>query len=165
MGGYALGFLERDPATGLEYVRRALALNPSAARAHDFAGWLQLYQARPEAARDHFDRALELCPLDEFSFRMLTGRAFANLFLRHFEAAAADGRRAHAAAVHYTVCHRVLAAALAHLGRDKDAKAVVRELRTVHPGLTLARFARETRFEGPECRRILFDGLLRAGLP
>ena len=165
MGGYALGFLERDPATGLDYVRRALALNPSAARAHDFAGWLLLYKAQPDAARDHFDRALELCPIDEFSFRMLTGRAFAHLFLRQFEAAAADGRRAHATAVHYTVCHRVLAAALAHLGRDAEAGAVVRELRKMHPGLTRARFAKETRFDDFECRRILFDGLQRAGLP
>ncbi|TCD13820.1 winged helix-turn-helix domain-containing protein [Oricola cellulosilytica] len=164
MGGYALGFFDRDPATGLGYVRRALALNPSSARSHDFAGWLLLYGGGSGEALAHFDRALSLCPIDEFGFRMLTGRAFAHLYQHDFEAAVLDARRAHAAAPSYTVCHRVLIAALAHLGRRAEARATLRDLLSIRPGLTLARFAKETRFDDPADREVLFGGLKQAGL-
>lgn len=165
MGGYAFGFFERDLAGGLDYVRRALAINPSAARAHDFAGWLLLYMGQPDEALLHFDRALTLCPLDELAFRMLTGRAFARLFRGEFEESVADGRRAHAAAKDFTVCHRVLAASLAHLGREREARAIVRELLENNPSLSIARYQRETRFEGSSDRQILLGGLKKAGLP
>lgn len=164
MGGYALGFFDRHPASGIDYLRRALAINPSSARAHDHLGWLLLYAGRPREAAEHFDRALALCPIDEFSFRMLTGRAFASLHQRDFEGAARDGQRAHAVAPDYSVCHRVLAAALAHLGRTQHARRVAGELRELNPGLTIARYARETRFEAQSDREILFQGLKLAGL-
>ena len=164
MGGYALGFFDRHPASGIDYVRRALAINPSSARAHDHLGWLLLYAGHSGEARDHFDRALTLCPIDEFSFRMLTGRAFAALYQRDFEGAVRDGYRAHAVAPEYSVCHRVLAASLAHLGREQDSRRIAKELLTLNPGLTIARFARETRFEGRADRELLFQGLKMAGV-
>lgn len=165
MGGYALGFFERDPLLGLSHLHRALALNPSSARAHDHAGWLLLYAGEASEAQKHFESALTLCPIDEFSFRMLTGRAFSLLFLGQFEVSAADARRALSVAPHYTVCHRVLAAALANGGRDVEARTVVRDLIKINPGLTLARYSRDTRFECPADRITLFYGLKRAGLP
>ena len=164
MGGYALGFFERDSATGHGYVQRALAINPSAARAHDFAGWLLLYMGRADDGLTHFDRALALCPLDEFAFRTLTGRAFARLFRGDFEGAVMDARRAHAAAANYTVCHRVLAAALAHTGRTREAATAMASLLRHNPGLSLARYSKETRFDDPHHRELLFHGLRMAGL-
>ncbi len=164
MGGYALGFFDRHPESGLDYVRRALAINPSSARAHDHLGWLLLYAGHFNEAWEHFNRALALCPIDEFSFRMLTGRAFASLFRREFEGAVRDGYRAHAVAPEYSVCHRVLAASLAHLGRTVEAGRIARELRSLNPGLTITRYARETRFEGKSDRQILFQGLKTAGI-
>lgn len=165
MAGYSLGFFERDPLLGLDYLRRAVALNPSSARAHDHAGWLHLYAGHADEALGHFDRAIALCPMDEFGFRMLTGRAFAHLFGRDFAAAVQDARRAQVAAPSYTVCHRVLAAALAHLGRDAEARAVAKSLLAINPGLSVARYGKETRFERPADREILLGGLRRAGLP
>ncbi|MDI3338551.1 winged helix-turn-helix domain-containing protein [Defluviimonas aestuarii] len=164
MGGYALGYFDRHPDTGIDYVRRALAINPSSARAHDHLAWLLLYTGRSAEALEHFDRALTLCPIDEFSFRMRTGRAFALLYQRDFEGAVRDGYRAHAVAPEYSVCHRVLAASLAHIGREKESRRIAKELLTLNPGLTIARFARDTRFEGPKDRELLFQGLKMAGL-
>lgn len=165
MGGYALGYFDRHPFTGLDYVRRALAINPSSARAHDHAGWLLLYAGKPNEAMEHFERGIVLCPLDEFGFRMLTGRAFAHLFLNNFSAAVSDARRAHAVAPDYSVCHRVLISALAHDGQTAAARTAVRELQNVNAGLTVARYARETRFEGTQNRETLFAGLRLAGMP
>lgn len=165
MAGYALGFFTRDSGAGLDHVRRALAINPSSVRAHDHAGWLLLYSGRPLHALEHFERGVSLCPIDEFAFRMLTGRAFARLFLRQFEEAAEDALRANTVAPSYSVCHRVLAAALAHLEREKEARRVMARMLDINPGLKLGRYARETRFEHGDCREILFDGLARAGMP
>ncbi|MCV2874244.1 winged helix-turn-helix domain-containing protein [Defluviimonas sp. WL0050] len=164
MGGYALAFFDRHPACGIDYLRRALAINPSSARAHDHLGWLLLYAGQAGEAWQRFDRALSLCPIDDFGFRSLTGRAFASLYQRDFKNAAVDAYRAHAVAPSYSVCHRVLAASLAHLGRGDDARRIARELSTLNPGLTVARYARETRFEGVSDREILFSGLKLAGL-
>jgi DNA-binding winged helix-turn-helix (wHTH) protein/tetratricopeptide (TPR) repeat protein len=165
MGGYAYGFFSRDPEAGLDHVTRALALNPSSARAHDHAGWLLLYTGRCDEAATQFDRAVALCPLDEFSFRMLTGRAFADLFRRDFTSAVSLARRARAASPGYTISHRVLIAALAHLGRDAEARAIAADLLDLNPKLTLARYAAETRFADPGNLEILLSGLARAGLP
>ena len=164
MGGYALAFFDRHPDSGLDYLRRALAINPSSARANDHLGWLLLYAGRSAEALEHFDRALALCPIDEFAFRMLTGRAFASLYQGDFEAAVRDGYRAHAVAPSYSVCHRALAASLAHLDRLPEARRIAKELAALNPGLTLARYGRETRFQGKSDLDILFSGLRRAGL-
>lgn len=165
MGGYAYGFFTRDPEAGLDPVLRALALNPSSARAHDHAGWLLLYAGRSAEALAHFDRAITLCPLDAFSFRMLTGRAFASLFGGDHAAALSFARRARVAAPGYSVCLRVLIAALAHAGRRAEAAAVAAELLAINPGFNVDRYASETRFGGAAQREILFSGLRQAGLP
>ncbi len=164
MGGYALAFFDRHPATGIDYLRRALAINPSSARANDHLGWLLLYAGRSAEASARFDRALALCPIDEFSFRMRTGRAFAALFRGDLGAAADEAHQAHAVAPGYSVCHRVLVAALAHLGRLDEAQRILGELLALNPGLTVARYARESRFEAPSDRETLFAGLRKAGL-
>ena len=165
MAGYAYGFFTRDPEAGLDHVRRALALNPSSARGHDHAGWLLLYAGLGGEALVHFNRALALCPLDEFSFRMLTGRAFASLYAGDFGAAISDARRARVAAPGYTVCLRVLIAALAHAGRAAEAAAVAVELLAINPGFTIDGYSDETRFSGAADREILLSGLHLADLP
>lgn len=165
MGGYAYGFFTRDAEAGLDHVTRALALNPSSARAHDHAGWLLLYAGRSAEATAHFDRAMALCPLDEFSFRMTTGRAFASLFGGDFASAISFARRARAAAPGYSVCHRVLIAALTGLGREAEARAVAADLLTLNPAFTVARYEAETRFASADARAILFSSLRIAGLP
>ena len=125
---------------------------------------LLLYAGSPNEAFVHFDRGLTLCPLDEFGFRMLTGRAFARLYQHDYSGAVADARRAHAVAPDYTVCHRVLVAALAHNTQMTAARTALKELLKLNPQLTVARFAKDTRFEGPQDREILFSGSRLAGM-
>ncbi len=164
MGGYALGFLQRQPETGIPFVERALSLNGFSVRSHSFLGWLLLYAARYDEAIAHFDWAVRHAPIDEFAFRSLTGKAFACMFLERYEAAVAAASRARAAAPAYTICHRVLAASLAHLGEAEGASRVISDLADRHPGLTLERYGAEMRFTEPAARRILMDGLRIAGL-
>jgi TolB-like protein len=164
MAGYSLGFFERNPQSGIGYLRRALAINPSSARGHDHLGWLLLYSGQANEALIHFDKGLALSPIDEFAFRMLTGRAFALLFLADYDSASNDAIRAHSVAPLFSVCLRVLTAALAHQGNKSGAAQALAELHHVNPSLTLKRYERETRFEGSSDRKILFSGLSSAGL-
>lgn len=164
-GGYAYGFLTRRLTAGLEHIERSVRLNSNSARAYDHRGWLQLYLGRVDDARDNFELALRLAPLDEFTFRTLTGRAFSSLFRHEFEDALAFARRANVACPSFTVCHRVLAASLAHSGRESEAKEVIAELLAYHPDLTVERYRMETRFSEPTANALLMDGLRKAGLP
>ena len=61
--------------------------------------------------------------------------------------------------------HRALAAALADAGRLDEAKAVVQALRDLVPNLTVAEFAKASRFRGEHDRHHLFTSLEAAGLP
>ncbi|NIN37404.1 MAG: hypothetical protein GTO67_01370, partial [Gammaproteobacteria bacterium] len=45
-------------------LERAVALDPNAAWALSRLGWLEVYSDRPEAAKEHFRRAMRLSPLD-----------------------------------------------------------------------------------------------------
>lgn len=164
-GGYALGYLRWDPALGIQYLRESITLNPNSARTHDFAGWLQLYAGNAEEALQHFEHSLNLSPIDDFAFRAITGKAFALLFLRQPEAAVTAAKRALTANPNFTVCHRVLAPALALSGSAEEAQKVVEDLLAHYPSLTVSRFAGETRFVDPTYKATLMDGLRRAGLP
>ncbi len=56
---------QRDPARAETHFRRALALEPDAASAHDQFGALLVRQGRLEEARLHFARAVALAPGDQ----------------------------------------------------------------------------------------------------
>ena len=164
-GGYALGFLKWDPDLGLQHLWESLSLNPNSARAHDFTGWMLLYAGKATEAMEHFDHSLELSPIDDFAFRALTGKAFALLFLEQPQRAVSHAKRALAANIHFTVCHRVLAAALVQSGSLAEAREVIADLLAHHPSLTVSRYAEETRFVYPSYKAMLLNGLRRAGLP
>ena len=108
---------------------------------------------------------MRLSPIDDFAFRALTGKAFALFFLGQLPEAVETARRALVANPNFTVCHRILAAALAHSGRIDEAHAVTRQLLDHHPALTVTRFGAETRFVDPGYKSILLEGLRRGGLP
>ncbi|PSH68322.1 hypothetical protein CU102_13550 [Phyllobacterium brassicacearum] len=61
-----------DPDRAAAYVEEALWLDPNNAWAWGGAGWIAVHRDRPETARENFERALTLSPLDplEYNFRM-----------------------------------------------------------------------------------------------
>ena len=164
-GGYSLGYINHDPKAGLVYVQESLRLNPNSARAHDFAGWLLCYAGDADAGLKHFDSSINLSRIDAFTFRALAGKAFSLFFLSRFEEAVDFAKRSLVANPNFTACHRILAAALARCNQSDEAQAIVEDLLRRVPGLTVARFSKETRFVYPSYKKMLLDGLGQAGLP
>ncbi len=164
-GGYSLGFINYDPQAGLVYLHESLSVNPNSARAHDFAGWLQCYSGDADAALEHFDSSINLSRIDVFTFRSLAGKACSMFFLGRFEEAVEFAKRSLVANPNFTPCHRVLASALVRCNRNDEARAVIEDLLRQVRGLTVARYAKETRFCYPVYKKMLLEGLSEAGLP
>ena len=164
-GGYALGYINYDPAAGLVHVEESLGINPNSARAHDFTGWLLCYAGDARKALEHFDSSINLSRIDTFTFRALAGKAFSLFFLGKNEEAVDFAKRSIVANPSFTPCHRVLAAALAACNQRNEAREIVGDLLQRVPGLTITRFSKETRFVYPSYKNMLLDGLGRAGLP
>ena len=128
MGGYAIAFLAEEFEDGLSVLDRAVALNPNRAMALSNAGWVRCYLGQAVDAIGDFERVIRLSPREITLFRVQAGLAFAHLLLEEFEEAVMWGRRALENNPNYTPSYRVLAAALAHLGKSDEARAVGKRL-------------------------------------
>ena len=80
-----LGYFGEDIDAALALIDRALALNPSSARAWYWSGYLRLYSGRPSLAIEHFNSSLRLSPRDPTRGRSLTGIGIAEFFNERFE--------------------------------------------------------------------------------
>ena len=164
LAGYAIGFFGTTPKEGIDLIDDALRLNPNAAQALVYSGWLRVYNGNATTSKAHFERALRLSPLDINAYRTYAGLAFACLFLGHIDDAISWASKALNQNPKFTPAHRALAASLGHAGRHDEAHQVVEQLRALVPGLTVSRVGKETRFRHPEYHEFLMDGLRKAGL-
>ncbi len=160
LAGYALGFFGKSPQEGIDLIDDALA-----AQALVYGGWLRLFDGHATTAKEHFERALRLSPLDQNAYRTYAGLAFCCLFLEHLDEAATWATKAIHQNPKFTPSHRVLAASLALASRFDEAHEVVAHLQALVPGLTVSRFEKETGFRDPKYVELLLDGLGKAGLP
>lgn len=162
MAGHALGFHAREWDMAVHLLDRSLALNPSSASAHTYAGYANAYAGDGARAVDHFDHALRLSPVDRHGFVISSGKASALVMLGQYEEAVRWGRRAIREEPNWTTGHRALAAALAQLGRREEASVVVRQMLDREPGYRLSAGIAHLRHCEQNQRYI--EGLLMAGL-
>ena len=165
LAGYVLGYYGKTPEEGIGLIDDALRLNPNAAQALVYSGWLRAYNGDAKTAKAHFERALRLSPLDISAYRTYAGLAFTCLFLGEIADAISWASKALQQNPKFTATHRVLAASLGHAGRLEEARQIIQQLLDLVPGLTVTRFGKETRFRHPEYFERLIDGLRKAGLP
>lgn len=144
---------------------QALALNPNESLA-----WLQKGNARSfrgdgTNALAFAQRAVSLSPLDPASHFYLTILAGAALTAEDYgqaiEAATASVRLNQT----HLSSHRVLAIALAMSGRLDEARASVRQVLQLQPGLTVADYVAQSPAGARALTRTFADALQRAGLP
>ncbi len=165
LAGYARAYYGDELEAGLALIERALELDPNAAQAWVFSGWVNLYIGKAERSLEHFQRAMRLSPVDPAAYRTHSGLAFAYLCLGQFEDAVSWARKAFHENDRFSPTHRVLAASLAHEGQLAEAGKVVDALLDLVPGLTVTRYAEETRFRFPAYFDVIMDGMRKAGLP
>ncbi len=122
--GWATAVFFNDYDTAREMVDGAVALNPNTAMAWELRGWTYQRAGQPEEAIRSFERAIRQSPLDPLLFSTFAGMGIALIGLGRFDEAVAAAKKA-LREKHTSQAYRCLAAALAHLGRDAEARKTV----------------------------------------
>ena len=158
--GYATS-LSGDFDAAREMVDRAVELNPNSARAWQMRGWTYQLAGRPEEAIRSLERAIRQSPFDPWSFSTFTGMSGAFIDLGRFDEAVAAAKKA-LREKHISEAYRCLAAALAHLGQDAEARKAVAQFLEIEPHFRISEYLAR----GGHWRAQMFiDGLRKAGLP
>jgi TolB-like protein/tetratricopeptide (TPR) repeat protein len=162
MLGYAAGW-SGDFDTAIEMVDRAVASNPNAAFAWGLRGWTYRVVGKPEEAIRSFERAVRLSPFDPLLFVRLTGMGVAFIGLGRFDEAVAAAKKALSQNRTFAAAYRCLTTALAHLGREAEAREAAARLLELEPDFRISEWvARSGRRHDDQ---MFIDGLRKAGLP
>jgi TolB-like protein len=164
-GGHALAHFAGDLDMGIDFLDKALVLNPNLAAAWFLGGYLRIWQGKPDEAIEWFEHAMRLSPLDSEMFRMQTGIAMAHLVARRFDAACAWAEKASREVPFFVLSAAAIAASCAHAGRMDEAQRAMQHLRQFNPVLRLTNLGAWLPFQRPEDAALFADGLRKAGLP
>ena len=164
-GGHALAHFTRDFAMGVDFLDRALVLNPNLAAAWFLGGYLRIWRGEPDEAIKRCEHAMRLSPLDSEMFRMQAGVAMAHLVAGRFDLACTWAEKAYRDMPSFVLSAAAIAASCALSGRMDDAQRAMRDLRKLDPALRVASLDAWLHFERPEGAELFADGLRRAGLP
>jgi adenylate cyclase len=155
-------FMVGDSEGEIEMADRAVALNPNSFRAWSCRGQVYRIAGLPEEAVQSFERAMRMSPIDPLLWRSFTGMGMALIELRRFDEAIVAGKKALRQNPSYSLAHRCLAAAFAHLGRDAEAREAAARLLEVDPAFTISAWIARG---GQSNAKLLIEGLRKAGLP
>ena len=162
--GLALAQVVGELNEGAALIERALALNPNLAGSWNMGGWVRLWLNQPDAAIDHFARAMRLSPLD-FGFHAAeTGTAFAHIRAGRYEEASLWAERASRGQPRSADAAQAVALSSALVGNMEKAKDAIRRLLEVAPNRRIST-AIVSRNLSPERHARLTDLLRRAGMP
>ena len=158
-----MGTLRFDFETATEMVDRAVALNSNSAFVWNQRGYLYQGSGQAEEAIRSFERAIRLSPLDPMNFMAFAGLASAFIRQERFDEAVAAAkkslRKSHQT---FTGAYRCLAAALAQLGREAEAKEAAVRMLELDPNFRISEWMPGGgRWQSPQ----FIEGLRKAGLP
>ena len=159
--GWATASFSDDYDTAREMVDRAVALNANSAFAWELRGFTYELAGQPEEAIRSFERAIRLSPFDPWLPRRFTGLGIAFIGLGRFDEAVAAAKNAFQTNQTYGPAYRCLAAALAHLGRDAEARMTLAQVLEIEPHFRISEWVAHT---GQRQAQMYIDGLRKAGL-
>jgi len=162
LASVTLAFVAGDYESAVEMADRAVALNQNSFEAWHSRGWVYFLAGLPEEAVRSFERGIRMSPIDPRLHVSLTGMGMAFIELGRFDEAIVAGKKAQRQNPSYSQAYLCLASALAHLGRDAEAREAVARLREVDPTYsTSVRIGRT----GQTSAKLIVEGLRKAGLP
>jgi TolB-like protein/class 3 adenylate cyclase/tetratricopeptide (TPR) repeat protein len=164
MGGFVIAVMERDYATALDALDRALALSPSSAIAFGFSSIVRGWMGDRTTAIEHAEIGIRLSPYDPLIFLPYVGLAYAHFFAGNPTEAAHAARKASHANPQFSVPRYLLAASLVQLGRIGEAKANAVRVLELQPGFTVSGLV-SGNITTPEDMNALANALRQAGLP
>ena len=159
---FQAAFLDGDYETAIDFADRAVASNPNFSGAWLTRGWVYKYAGQYEEAILSFERGIRLSPLDPRLNLSLAGIGYALIELRRFDEAVAVSKKALRQNSSDGIAYRGLAAALAHLGRDAEAREAAARFLSVDPTFTISGWIARG---GQSNAHLLIEGLRKAGLP
>ena len=155
-----------DSESEIELADRAVALNPNSCAAWNSRGWVYRLAGQPEEAIRSFEHAIRLSPVDPLLHQAFAGMGYAFVELSRFDEAIVAAKKAVRQNPSYSAAYRCLASALAHLGRDAEARETVARMSEVDPAYTtISAFFARTPGLGKLGSSLLIEGLRKAGLP
>ena len=114
---------------------------------------------------EHFERSIRISPLDPFNFNAFIGIGASHFGAARYEECARWVQKGIAARPSATFAYRILAPALAHLGRLDEARQAIAALLQAHPDATVSKVVDITPNTVPEFVTRYSAGLRKAGLP
>jgi adenylate cyclase len=165
VGGFVLVMVARDLDTGLDAVRRAVALNPGSGIVSLLAAGALVFAGDPEDALIHGERAMALSPLDPGFHMYLSVAGLAHLFSGRVERALDLAKKSAALYADWDTTYWVLVPAYVQLGRMAEAQAALAKLVSLTPGLTVSGARRRLPIQNPASMEMVLDGFRKAGLP
>jgi adenylate cyclase len=155
-------FMIGDCEGEIEMADRAVALNPNSFQAWRARGQVYRIAGLPEEAVRSFERAIRMSPVDPRLHRSFAGMGYALIELGRFDEAIIAGKKAQRQNPSYSVAHRCLASAFAHLGRDAEAREAAARLLEFDPAFTISAWIARG---GQSNAKLYIEGLRKAGLP
>ena len=150
--------------TAIAEARKALELNQYDALAHFWLGAALAFAGRYEEGVPYLETAIEFAPLDPRNTIFRTHLALADLSAGQPERALERLRAAARPQSDFIEAPLVLASVLAHVGKEKEARAVLDRVAVADLGAVERRpFWRRYRY--PITKELVLEGLRKAGLP
>jgi adenylate cyclase len=150
-----------DHETAIDYSDRAVATNPNFYVAWNYRGWVYQVVGQYEEAIRSFKRAIRVSPLNPWVHNDHAGIGTALIELRRFDEAVAFFKRAIRQNSSDPTAFRGLASALAHLGRDAEAREALARMLEIDPAFTIP--VRPSR--AGQSYKLQREGLLKVGAP
>lgn len=137
MAGRVLGSMQGDAEEGLALIERALALNPNAALAWQYCGWVSWQLGRHEQCIEYNEKALRLSPLDAMIYRSYAGIAWSHFFRGEFKDAIVWADKAIREQPHFLPPLRIKIAAAAMIDRFDEMGDALQKLRVAQPDVSI----------------------------
>jgi tetratricopeptide (TPR) repeat protein len=131
--GFSLAMMVGELNEGAALIDRALTLNPNLAQSWDLSGWVRLWLNQPDAAIDHFARAMRLSPLHFAVHSAETGTAFAHLRAGRYQEGLLWAEKALRDQPRSADAAQAVALSSALVGDLEKAKIVMRRLLEIAP--------------------------------
>jgi adenylate cyclase len=162
LAGLVNAFFIEDYETAIDYGDRAVASSPNEPFTWRDRGWVYQLAGRYEEAILSFERSIRVSPLDPWLHTGLAGIGYALIELRRFDEAVAVSKKALRQNSSGPLAFRGLASALAHLGRDAEAREAAARLLELDPAFTISgRYSQRTQTN----LKLQVEGLQKVGLP
>jgi tetratricopeptide (TPR) repeat protein len=155
-------------AQGIAKCEQALVLDRNFATAHAFIGHAKHHLGRAAETEAHVNEALRLSPRDTYAGYWMVWVGFAKLQLSADAEAVTWLRRGLESNHNYPLGHFHLAAALALLGSQSEARAASQAGLALDPTFTMRRYRAGASSDNPiylAGRERLYEGMRIAGVP